>query len=89
MVKKDFKYRTKFKDPYENFQTRKNGNFTIQMGAVGDRLNIRRIHPNKTPEVDRIRSSTDFFNIHILPTYLNRPINMSPTYKYIRVIYKV
>ena len=36
----DFKYETPFKGPYEIVQTWTNGNVTIQMGSVTDRLNI-------------------------------------------------
>ena len=48
----DVKYEIPFKVPYEIFQTWTNRNVTIQMGAVTDRLNIRRVNPYKIPEVD-------------------------------------
>ena len=48
----DVKYEIPFKVSYENFQTWTNRNVTIQMGAVTDRLNIRRVNPYKIPEVD-------------------------------------
>ena len=65
----DFKYETPSICPYIIVQTWKNGNVTIQMGAVTDRLNIRRIKPDKIPEVDLIRSSTEFLSINISSKY--------------------
>ena len=47
-----FKYETPFKVPYETVQKWTNKTVTIQMKAVTDRLNIRRLKPYKIPEVD-------------------------------------
>ena len=62
-----------------------NRTVTLQMRAVIDRLNIRRINPYKFPEVDWIRSSKYIFNIHILSTYINVTNKYFPTFKYTQV----
>ena len=67
----DSKYEAQFKGPYEIFQTCTNGNVTIQMGGVKDRLNILHVKPYKIMEVDWIRPSKEVFNIHISPEYIN------------------
>ena len=50
--KKDFKYETPFKGPYDIVQTWTNGTVLIQALLITDRLNIRRIKPYNSPEVD-------------------------------------
>ena len=42
--KSEYKYKTPFKGPYENFQTWKNITVTLQMVAVTNRINICRIN---------------------------------------------
>ena len=50
--KKDFKYKTPCKGPYDIVQTRKNGTVTIQTGVVPDILNIQRVKAYNSPKVD-------------------------------------
>ena len=46
------KYETPFKSPYAIVQTWTNGTVTIQTGEATDRLNISRVKPYNSSEVD-------------------------------------
>ena len=50
--KKAYKYETSFKGPYEIVQTWTNGTVTILTGAVTVQLNIIRIKPYNSPEIE-------------------------------------
>ena len=52
ITKSSYKYKTLFRGPYENFHTRTNGTFTLKMGAVTTRINIRNIKPYINPIVE-------------------------------------
>ena len=47
-----YKYKTPFQGPYEIVKTWMNGTVTVQTGAVTSRLNIRRIKPYNSPEIE-------------------------------------
>ena len=51
-INQAYKYKTPFQGPYEIFQIWTNRTVTIQTGAFADRLNIRRIKPYNSPEVE-------------------------------------
>ena len=47
------KYEQPYKGPYVILQVNTNGTVRLRMGAVTDTVNIRRIHPYKTPDSNR------------------------------------
>ena len=63
-----YKYKTPFQGSYEILQTWTNRNTTIQTGTVTARINVHRIKPYDSPQVE-LNTYKDSISILIYTTY--------------------